>query len=152
MTTNQNLTAQLPSMKLASRFKRHLGFTLIEVLASVTIIGIIVFLAIPNIMSVRSDTEENMAIARAESVNMAVSSFIQANGLQAARVKWEAVSGDANVQQKRYELISPYMAYPPTQITDLMPSGYFLALQDELGDSAKAPIRIGSATGSPLAY
>jgi prepilin-type N-terminal cleavage/methylation domain-containing protein len=55
-----------------------LGFTLVEVLASVTIIGILIFMAIPSITSVRRDTEENMAISRAEALNMAISSYIQA--------------------------------------------------------------------------
>ena len=46
-------------------FKEN-GFSLVEVLAAVAIIGIITFLAIPNIVAVKQDSETNMAISRAE--------------------------------------------------------------------------------------
>ena len=48
------------------------GFSLIEALATVAIIGIITFLAIPNIVKMRSDGERNMAVARAEAFNLGI--------------------------------------------------------------------------------
>ncbi len=56
------------------------GFSLVEMITAVGIIGIILFLAIPNIVKVREDSERSLAIARAESLNMAIASFMQANG------------------------------------------------------------------------
>jgi hypothetical protein len=49
-------------------------------ITAVGIIGIIIFLAIPNIVRVREDSERNLAIARAEALNMGMASFMQANG------------------------------------------------------------------------
>ena len=42
------------------------GFSLIEVLAAVAIIGIITFLALPNIVTLKQDAEVDLAIARAD--------------------------------------------------------------------------------------
>lgn len=123
-------------------FPKRRGFTLVEVLASVTIIGILVFLAIPNIISVRKDTEENMAIARAEALNMAISSYIQANGFQNAKTSWSGVSGNNNGEKdgNRYTLIQPYLSYAPAALGAFMPSGYSVDLPDDLAALSKVDI------------
>ena len=60
--------------------KNRAGFSLVEVLAAVAIIGVITFLALPNIITVRQDAEENLAITRAEAINMAIAAYIQSRG------------------------------------------------------------------------
>ena len=55
------------------------GFSLVEVLAAVAIIGVITFLALPNIIAVKQDSETNLAISRAEAMNLALVSYIQCN-------------------------------------------------------------------------
>ena len=60
--------------------KDRRAFSLVEVLAAVAIIGVITFLALPNIITVKSDAENNLAIARAEAVNIALVNFIQSYG------------------------------------------------------------------------
>ena len=67
---------------------RYYGFSLVEVLAAVAIIGIITFLAIPNIVAVKQDSETNMAISRAEALNIALVSYVQANGHENANEYW----------------------------------------------------------------
>ena len=99
---------------------RH-GFSLVEVLAAVTIIGIIAFMALPNIIAMKRDSEVNLAISRAEAVNMAVASFIQANGRDRAITRWTGASAS---DQAKYALIDSYLAFAPTNETDYMPSGY----------------------------
>ncbi|MEI7866203.1 MAG: prepilin-type N-terminal cleavage/methylation domain-containing protein, partial [Chthoniobacterales bacterium] len=42
------------------------GFSLIELLIVLLILGVVMFLAIPNIVQVRSDSEDNLARSRAE--------------------------------------------------------------------------------------
>ncbi len=96
------------------------GFSLVEVLASITIIGIIVFLAIPNIVRMKSDGEENLARARAETLNMAMASFVQALGPTEAKNRWTAATTD----NARYTNIAPYIAYAPDSLDAFMPSGY----------------------------
>ena len=56
------------------------AFSLVEVLAAVAIIGIITFLAMPNIVAVKQDSETNLAISRAEALNIALVTLLQSNG------------------------------------------------------------------------
>ena len=87
-------------------FKEN-GFSLVEVLAAVAIIGIITFLAIPNIVAVKQDSETNMAISRAEALNIAMVSYVQANGHENASDYW---SQQVSIQG-RYALLASYLAF-----------------------------------------
>jgi prepilin-type N-terminal cleavage/methylation domain-containing protein len=109
------------------------GFSLVEALAAVAILGIIAFLALPNIVSIKEDSEENLAVARAEALNMAVASYIQANGRFAADTGWDA----AGSAQLKYDLISPYLAFAPQQIASYMPTGYAVSLPGDLNALSK---------------
>jgi prepilin-type N-terminal cleavage/methylation domain-containing protein len=136
-----------------------LGFTLVEVLASVTIIGILIFMAIPSITSVRRDTEEQMAISRAEALNMAISSYIQAYGLQTAKTAWTVptVTDPAAKDAYRYtNFLTPYMAYAPTTLAALMPSDYLITLPSDLANLDKVivqkPLPAGQTNRAVLAY
>ena len=94
------------------------AFSLVEVLAAVAIIGIIVFLALPNVIQAKRDTEEQMVITRAEALNMSISSYITANGRSNAGTSW--TGGHA----AKYALVKGYMAYAPVVLSDYQPSGY----------------------------
>ena len=83
------------------------AFSLVEVLAAVAIIGIVTFLAIPNIVQVKQDSEDNMARVRANVLNMAIASFVQAKGQATATNLWSGASDSA-----RYSNLSPYIAFP----------------------------------------
>ena len=115
---------------------RLTGFSLVEVLAAVTVIGIIAFLALPNIVTVKADSEQNLAIARAEAVNMAISSFIHAHGHAAAATNWTNAANN----QAKYSLLAPYLAYAPTQLADYMPSGFGVAMPASIASLAKVPL------------
>lgn len=110
-------------MKTPTITRRRTGFSLVEVLAAVAIIGIIVFIAIPNVVQSRRDAEEHFAIGRAEAMNGAVSQFIQANGRANAGVAW---AGKTNPE--RYDLIKSYLAYAPASLADFQPNGYAFTL------------------------
>ncbi len=147
-----------PALRSHRRLACVLAFTLVEVLASVTIIGILIFMAIPSITAVRRDTEENMAIARAEALNLAISSFIQAYGLQTAKTSWDGITGAtaAEKNDNRYQnLLTPYMAYAPATLTVLMPAGYVATLPTNLQSgkvSIKKPLQTGQTTRADLPY
>jgi prepilin-type N-terminal cleavage/methylation domain-containing protein len=96
------------------------GFSLVEVLAAVAIIGILVFIAIPNVVQSRRDAEENFAIGRAEALNSAVSQYVQANGRANAGVAWSGATDDAG----KFNLVKGYLAYAPNALSDYAPSGY----------------------------
>lgn len=126
------------------------AFSLVEVLAAVAIIGIIVFLALPNVIQAKLDAEEQMVITRAEALNMSISSFITANGRTNAGKSWTDVpipaGGDKD--DARYSLISGYMAYAPTTLANYEPSGYSFAFDASLDKK----VVINRTTGGALPY
>ena len=124
--------------KQSSRDYGRRGFSLVEVLAAVTIIGIIAFMALPNIIAMKRDSEVNLAISRAEAVNMAVASFIQANGRDRAITKWTGASAS---DQLKYALIDSYLAFAPTSESDYMPSGYDLTWPGSIASLNKIPLK-----------
>jgi prepilin-type N-terminal cleavage/methylation domain-containing protein len=95
------------------------AFSLVELLIVLVILGVVMFLAIPNIVQVRSDSEDNLARARAEALNVAAAAYFQAVGTQTAGAAW-AAAGD----EGRYTLISPYLAFAPASLAAFMPNGY----------------------------
>ena len=117
--------------------KRNAGFSLVEVLAAVAIIGIIAFLALPNIVAIKDESEIHLAISRAEAANMAMVSFIQSRGRATAVNEWD----DADSAQEQYALLAPYLAFAPTNVTDYMPSGYTIELPDSLSSLSKVVLK-----------
>ena len=112
------------------------GFSLVEVLAAVAIIGIITFLAIPNIVAVKQDSETNMAISRAEALNIALVSYVQANGHENANEYWNRQSN----AQGRYSLLSSYLAFAPSNLFEYMPSGYQISLPTDVRRISKVQL------------
>jgi prepilin-type N-terminal cleavage/methylation domain-containing protein len=121
------------------------AFSLVEVLAAVALIGILVFLALPNIVQVKTDSETHLAVARAEALNLAMASYVQAVGSTSASSNWSGAAND----QARYVLVSPYLAYAPTNLTDYMPAGYTATLPTSLVPLTKAGL---SKSGTSISY
>ena len=113
------------------------GFSLVEVLAATAIIGVITFLALPNIVTVRQDAEQNLAVTRAEAVNMAIAAFIQSRGRANAEAAWD----DTTNAQQRYSLLAPFLAFAPVTESEYMPGdaneGYYLDYPSSLASLRK---------------
>ena len=103
-----------------ARTRSSAGFSLVEMLAAVAIIGVISFLALPNLIKMRTDAERNLAIARCESVNMSMATYIQVRG----RVQASSDFAGSSTAQAKYSLLTPYLAFSQANLTDYMPSGY----------------------------
>lgn len=116
------------------------AFSLVELLIVLVILGVVMFLAIPNIVQVRADSEDNMARSRAEALNVAAAAYFQAVGSQAASAAWAGAGNDA-----RYTLLSPYLAFAPSSLSSYMPTGYSATFSaDPLRQ--KAALKRGSTT------
>ncbi len=127
-----------PSPKTSSFLR---GFSLVEMMACVSIIGIIAFMAIPSVTRMRGDSERNLAIARAESLNLAQASYIQVRGRTQAALDWAAAgSSDA-----KYGLLRPYLSYAETTLTAFMPSGYIVTFPPSITSMTK--VALTSPTG-----
>lgn len=135
-----------PPRSTRSQATRSSGFSLVEVLAAVGIIGIIAFLALPNIVAIKRDSELNLAISRAEAVNMAVASYIQANGRDTAVTGWAALADE----EARYDALSAYLAFAPSSFSDYVPGGFDIDIPDDLSSLSKAGLSYDS--GDSIAY
>lgn len=80
-----------------------------------------------------------LAIARAEAVNIATFSFMQAKGKNAAIKQW----ADAKTADARYALLGPYLAFAPAELSDYMPKGYNVKLWTTLEKLDKVPLLEG---------
>ena len=133
-------------MKATPTTRRHFGFSLVEVLAAVSIIGIIAFLAVPNIVAIKQDSERNLAISRAEALNMAIVSYIQSNGKANVASGWTTLN-----DQQRYTLLIPYLSFAPANLTDFIPKGYSATLPGNLNALTKS-ILTDTSTATAIAY
>jgi prepilin-type N-terminal cleavage/methylation domain-containing protein len=127
------------------RRRAGFGFSLIEVLAAVAIIGIITFLAIPNIIRIRQESEQSLAESRVEALNLGMASLVQAQGPSAAADLWS----NANTDQARYELLRPYLAFAPATISSYLPAGFSASLPQNLLPLSPASLTLPSSVEDP---
>ena len=123
----------------ATRTKKR-GFSLVEVLTAAVLLGILSFIAIPNIVRMKQDSEVNLAIARAEAVNMSLAAYLQANGRSVAVSGWSSASSAAN----RYALLKPYLAFAPENFADYMPEGFVITLPTSIASLQKVTLKTSS--------
>ncbi|MBL9181536.1 MAG: prepilin-type N-terminal cleavage/methylation domain-containing protein [Verrucomicrobiaceae bacterium] len=131
---NPTQSASLPA---AAARRGRTGFSLVEMMACVSIIGIIAFLAIPSVARMRSDSEKNLAIARAEALNLAQASFIQVRGRSQAAADWTAAASST----AKYNLLLPYLSYAETTLTAFMPSGYSVTFPSSILSMSKVGLK-----------
>lgn len=112
------------------------GFSLVEMMACVSIIGIIAFMAIPSVTRMRSDSERNLAIARAEALNLAQASYIQVRGRTQAALEWAS----ASTSEAKYTLLRPYLSFSETTLAAFMPSGYSVTFPPSITSMTKAAL------------
>ena len=111
-------------------------------MACVSIIGIIAFMAIPSVTRMRSDSERNLAIARAEALNLAQASYIQVNGRTQAALNWSA----AGSTEAKYTLLRPFLSFSETTLATFMPSGYSVTFAASITSMTKAALTGPSGT------
>jgi len=103
------------------------------VAAILCIVAAASYWCLPNKVSVKT-SEVNLPVARAEALNMAMANLIQSRG----RVEAEEVWNQAKGHQERYELLSPFLAFSPSEFVDYMPNGYSIELWATLETLRKA--------------
>jgi prepilin-type N-terminal cleavage/methylation domain-containing protein len=135
-----NVIQQPPSKPAAPR-----GFSLVEMLISVSIIGLIAFMAFPKVTSMRAEGEKNLAIARAEALNLAVANMIQVRGRSQATLDWNGKTDD-----QRYTLIKDYLAFSETSLAGYLPSGYDVDFSSDLSRLTKVVLK--DPAGSAIPY
>jgi prepilin-type N-terminal cleavage/methylation domain-containing protein len=124
-------------MKTSASRTTRAGFSLVEVLTAAVLLGILSFIAIPNIVRMKQDSEVNLAIARAEAVNMSLAAYLQANGRSVAVSTWTTAANASN----RYALLKPYLAFAPESFSDYMPDGYVITLPTSVASLQKVTLK-----------
>ncbi len=133
----------IPFSFLKARVKA--AFSLVELLATVAIIGIITFMAIPQVSKMRLDAERNLAIARAESLNLAVASMIQIRGRTQAALDWSGKDDNS-----RYDLVKPYLSFAESTLSMYLPGGYDVDFPTVLDPLQKVVLK--DATAARIFY
>ena len=113
------MNLSLPHLPARARISRR-AFSMVELLAAVAIMGVIAFMAIPSVTKMRTDGERNLAISRAEALNIAMASFVQAEGRSRAETLWQAAASS----NARYALLRPYLAFSEDTLTRYVPTSY----------------------------
>lgn len=121
------------------------AFSLVELLVVIAILGVILFLAFPNIVQVKSDSEKDLAKARAETLNLAAAAYFQAVGPNAAATNWAGKSAE-----QRYQLITPYIAFPAASLSNFLPStDYSVSFDASTPHKVKATLMGPGSTNIP---
>lgn len=111
-------------------FHRDRAFSLVELLVVIVVLGIVLYFAFPNIVQMRKDSEDNLAIARAEMLNLAVAAYFQAVGDRTkAKATW--ASYGANDEDRYTSCLKPYIAFPTDTLSNFMPSAAYRVVFDK---------------------
>lgn len=117
------------------------GFSLVEILIVLAVAGVFLFFAFPNIVQVKSDSERELAKARAEALNLAATAYFQSVGPLVAASNWGAL----NSAEDRYDLLKPYLAFPADTLAEFLPSTDYDVIFD-----ASAPHKVKATLRGPL--
>jgi prepilin-type N-terminal cleavage/methylation domain-containing protein len=127
------------------RGKSKPAFSLVELLVVVAVLGVILFFAFPNIVQVKSDSEKDLAKARAETLNLAAAAYFQAVGNNVAATNWANKSAE-----QRYQLITPYIAFPAASLSNFLPSSdYSVTFDASAPNKVKATLLGPGSTNIP---
>ncbi len=121
----------------AAQARKRRGFSMVEMIACVSIIGIVAFLAIPSVTRMRGDSERNLAISRAEALNLAQATYIQVKGRTQAATEW---NNNAAAESK-YTLLKPYLAYAETSLALFLPEGYSITFPADIAKMTKTALK-----------
>ncbi len=122
------------------------GFSLVEILIVLAIAGVLLYFAFPNIVQVKSDSERELAKARAEALNLAATAYFQSVGPVVAASNW----GRFTEAEDHYNLLKQYLAFPSANLSDFMPSSDYTISFDAMAPHKVKATLFGPSMGTNL--
>ena len=111
------------------------GFSLVELLVVLLVMSILLYFAVPNIVQIKSDSETELAKARAEALNLAAAAYVQARGTNVL-ASWASWSED-----QRFTNVMGYLAFPEPTLSAFLPSSdYSIEFNDSEPHKQKATL------------
>jgi prepilin-type N-terminal cleavage/methylation domain-containing protein len=130
---------------MKKRIAARNGFSLAELLIVLVVLGILLYFAFPNIVQVKSGSERELAKARAETLNLAAAAYFQAVGSDVAATNWANKTAE-----QRYQLVTPYIAFPATSLSNFLPSSdYSITFDASAPHKVKATLMGPGSTNIP---
>lgn len=122
------------------------GFSIAELLIVLLVLGIILYFAFPNIVQIKSDSERELAKARADTLNLAATAYIQTLGANFNAGTWSNLT-----DEQRYTNLMPYIAFPATSLSNFLPSAdYSVTFDNSAPHKVKAVLK--GPDGTPISY
>ncbi len=131
-----------PAESLTPAPRKRAPISWLSCLAALLLIGCMIFLSLPT-TSVYTGPERSLGITRAEALNIATAALIQSRGRERANAEWNA----APMDQDRYEILCPYLAFAPEKLEDYMPEGYAIVFPNDLKTLSKLRLVYGQQIG-----
>ncbi|RQD68388.1 MAG: type II secretion system protein [Tindallia sp. MSAO_Bac2] len=124
------------------RIQRKSGFTLVEMIIVMAIMGILLTITIPRLGMYRRDADETVAIAEAAAVYTALSTYLARHGADEYRNSY---------LQDRNAIVTPYLTKQPNWSGGALASGEYVLEDVSISDSFGNVIAVypGDDAGSP---